>query len=197
MLEYDASRKSIIAAMDNLPARQFADMTVTLGKNGSDKFTNSLTKNKQNLNGISLAIIGGPLLKQNFVILDLVEKLGGRIVLNATETGERGLCAPFDHRRLRENPLMELSNAYFNGIHDASRRPNSELYKWLKKMFVDREVRGIIFHRNLWCDIWHAELKRLKDWIGLPVLDIESTGDGESNQQRNENRIRAFLEMLP
>ena len=91
---------------------------------------------------------------------------------------------------------MELANAYFNSIHDASRRPNSELYKWLKKMLADREVRGIIFHRNLWCDIWHAELKRLKDWVGLPFLDIESTCDGESNQPRNENRIRAFLEML-
>jgi hypothetical protein len=30
----------------------------------------------------------------------------------------------------------------------------------------------------------------------LPVLDIDSTGDGELSLNRNQNRIRAFLEML-
>jgi benzoyl-CoA reductase/2-hydroxyglutaryl-CoA dehydratase subunit BcrC/BadD/HgdB len=91
---------------------------------------------------------------------------------------------------------MELASAYFGGIQDASRRPNSGLYKWLKRKLTDRGVRGIIFHRYVWCDMWHAELQRLKDWTGLPVLDIDTTGDNETRRHRTENRIHAFLETL-
>ena len=116
--------------------------------------------------------------------------------MNATENGERGLCGSFNQRKLKENPLLELADTYFNSIQDASRRPNSELYKWLKKYITERNVRGILFHRNIWCDLWHAELNRLKDWIRLPVLDIESIGDNKSTNQNTINRIRAFLEIL-
>jgi hypothetical protein len=44
--------------------------------------------------------------------------------------------------------------------------------------------------------MWHAELRRLKDWIGLPVLDIDIAGDSEIDRPRTANRIRAFLETL-
>ncbi len=117
-------------------------------------------------------------------------------MLDATETGDRGMCPEFDRRRLRDEPLMELAKAYFGGIQDASRRPNSGLYNWLKCELVGRAVRGIIFRRYLWCDMWHAELRRLKDWTDLPVLDIDAAGDNETDRQRTVNRIRAFLEML-
>jgi benzoyl-CoA reductase/2-hydroxyglutaryl-CoA dehydratase subunit BcrC/BadD/HgdB len=106
------------------------------------------------------------------------------------------MCAPFDRRQLQEEPLMELADAYFGHIPDASRRPNSELYIWLKRELSDRGVKGILFHRYVWCDMWHAEFRRLKDWASLPVLDIDTAGDNEADRHRTENRIRAFLEML-
>ena len=152
--------------------------------------------NPQDSSGIPLAIIGGPLMRQDFLLLDIIEQFGGRIVLDATETGERGLCAQFDRRRLRDDPFAELAGAYFNSIQDVTRRPNSGLYKWLKTEFAQREVRGIIFRRYLWCDMWHAELHRFKGWANLPVLDIDTAGDNEADRQRTANRIRAFLEML-
>jgi benzoyl-CoA reductase/2-hydroxyglutaryl-CoA dehydratase subunit BcrC/BadD/HgdB len=135
-------------------------------------------------------------MRQDFELFDMIEQSGGRVVLDATETGERGMCAPFDHRRFRDEPLMELVDAYFGHIPDASRRPNSELYKWLKREFFGRGVKGILFHRYVWCDMWHAEFRRLKDWVGVPVLDIDTAGDNEADRHRTENRIRAFLEML-
>ncbi len=200
MLKYDKSRKSVLEMNDKLSVIQYAELIEQFSKNGPDEqcrmgFSPCCKKIIKH-NSIPLAIVGSPLLKQDFEILEITEQLGGRIVLNATENGERGLCSPFNQRKLNENPLMELADAYFNGITDASRRPNSELYKWLKKNLVERDVRGIIFHRNIWCDIWHAELQRLKDWSGLPILDIESTGDNKSANQNTINRIRAFLEML-
>jgi len=171
-------------------------MIAAFGRDGPGEEFNDITKHELRIEGVPLAIVGGPLMRREFDILDLAEQAGGRVVLNATETGERGMCAPFDRRRLKDEPLLELANAYFGGIQDASRRPNSEFYKWLKSKFTDREVRGIIFHRYVWCDMWHAELRRLKDWTDLPVLDIDSTGDDETHRQRTANRIHAFLETL-
>jgi len=143
-----------------------------------------------------LAIVGGPLMKTDFSIFDIVEESGGRIVLDATETGERGMCVPFDSRRFGEKPLAELARAYFGGIQDASRRPNGGLYEWLKYEIGGRGVSGIIFHRSIWCDIWHAEVRRMKDCIGLPVLDLDSAGDMQADRPRMVTRIRAFMEML-
>jgi benzoyl-CoA reductase/2-hydroxyglutaryl-CoA dehydratase subunit BcrC/BadD/HgdB len=145
--------------------------------------------------GVPLALVGGPLMQRDRVLFDVVEECGGRIVLDATETGQRGMCGPFDRRRLAEDPLMELAQAYFR-IPDASRRPNSELYRWLKDELVRAGARGIIFHHYVWCDKWHAEFTRLKEWAKLPVLRLDGEGDSEMNTARLRSRVRAFMEML-
>jgi benzoyl-CoA reductase/2-hydroxyglutaryl-CoA dehydratase subunit BcrC/BadD/HgdB len=196
MLEYDSARKSILAARDSLSAMRFAEAIAAIGRDGPDKTPVYATTSEPVIGGVRLAIIGGPLMKQDLAMLDLIEQSGGRIVLDATETGERGMCAAFDRRRLRDEPLMELANAYFGSINDASRRPNSELYKWLRNELASRQVQGILFRRYLWCDIWHAELRRLKDFSDLPVLDIDTGGENDNERHRMANRIRAFLEML-
>ncbi len=196
MLEYDTARTSILAARGYLTSRRYSEAIARFNRDGKSGITRDITDKKPLTDGIPLLIIGGPLLREDFEILDVVENSGGRIVLDATETGERGMCAKFDRRRLRDDPLMELANAYFGGIQDAFRRPNSELYNWLKREIAARGARGIVFHRYVWCDIWHAELRRLKDCIDLPVLDIDTAGDNETYKHRTENRIRVFLEML-
>jgi benzoyl-CoA reductase/2-hydroxyglutaryl-CoA dehydratase subunit BcrC/BadD/HgdB len=217
MLEYDDARRSIRALRPYLSARRYAEAIAAGGSLKGDPAAPRLTNGDGSSDGghpqpvrqaqgsaaieaatlhVPLAIIGGPLMRPDFELFDMVEQLGGRIVLDATETGERGMCAPFDRRALRSAPLTELADAYFGGICDASRRPDSELYKWLKYELAGRAVRGIIFRRYLWCDMWHAELGRLKDWTELPVLDLDSAGDNETERHRTSNRIRAFLEML-
>lgn len=145
--------------------------------------------------GVPIAVVGGPLMQRDRILFDLIEESGGRIVLDATETGSRGLRRAFDRRRIADDPLMELADAYF-GIPDASRRPNSELYTWLKEELARTGACGIVFHRYLWCDAWRAELARLKEWVGMPVLGIDSDGNGETNVARLRTRIRAFLEMF-
>jgi benzoyl-CoA reductase/2-hydroxyglutaryl-CoA dehydratase subunit BcrC/BadD/HgdB len=144
---------------------------------------------------IPIAVVGGPLMQRDRVLFDLIEESGGRVVLDATETGLRGQPRAFDRRQIAEDPLMELADAYFS-IPDASRRPNSELYAWLKKELARTSAKGVVFHHYIWCDAWHAELARLKEWVGLPVLGLDSDGHGETNVARLRTRIRAFLEML-
>jgi benzoyl-CoA reductase/2-hydroxyglutaryl-CoA dehydratase subunit BcrC/BadD/HgdB len=126
----------------------------------------------------------------------MVEEAGGRIVLDATETGERTLPAAFDRRRVRDDPLLELANAYFGHIPDAFRRPNSELYVWLARELDRRGVRGILFRRCVWCDTWAAELGRIREWAPVPVLDIDVDGHDDASRARTAGRLRAFLEML-
>ncbi len=147
------------------------------------------------LEGVPLAIVGGPLMQRDRVLFDIVEECGGRIVLDATETGQRGRPEAFDRRRLAEDPLMELAQAYFR-IPDASRRPNSELYQWLKDQLARTDAHGILFHHYVWCDKWHAEFERLKEWIKLPMLRLDSEGEGEMDSARVRNRIYAFVEAL-
>jgi len=192
MIEYDDMRTSILSARGCLSARMFSE---AIAKNRVCNELHTLPCAKC-APGISLAIVGGPLMRPDLDLFDMIEQSGGSIVLDATETGERGMCRAFDRRRLAEDPLTELADAYFTGIPDASRRPNDELYTWLERELAGRGVRGIIFHRYVWCDLWHAELGRLKDWNNLPVLDIDSAGDSEIERPRIQNRIRAFLEML-
>jgi benzoyl-CoA reductase/2-hydroxyglutaryl-CoA dehydratase subunit BcrC/BadD/HgdB len=148
------------------------------------------------LSGIPLAILGGPLLETDCHIFDLIERAGGRIVLDATEHGQRTLPRPFDPARVAADPLQELADAYFDGIPDAFRRPDTQLYEWLGRELAARQVRGIILHRYVWCDLWHAEGQRLKQWSSMPLLELDVGPDDTGAPNRIQGRIEAFLEML-
>jgi benzoyl-CoA reductase/2-hydroxyglutaryl-CoA dehydratase subunit BcrC/BadD/HgdB len=149
-----------------------------------------------NATGIPLAILGGPLMETDREFFALVERAGGRVVLDATEGAERTLPRPFDPAPVASNPLEELADAYFDGIPDAFRRPNTKLYDWLGRELAARQVRGIILRRYLWCDLWHAELQRLKQWSPTPVLEVDVGPDDIGFPNRVQGRIEAFLEML-
>ena len=114
--------------------------------------------------GIPLAILGGPLWEDDYALYDVVEELGGRVVLDGTEGGQRTLPRAFDPLQMAADPLQELADAYFDAIPDAFRLLNHRLYQWLGRELADRQVRGILLRRYVWCDLWHAEAERLKQW---------------------------------
>jgi benzoyl-CoA reductase/2-hydroxyglutaryl-CoA dehydratase subunit BcrC/BadD/HgdB len=145
---------------------------------------------------IPLAILGGPLLATDGDFFDLIERAGGRVVLDATEGSQRTSPRLFEPARVAADPLQELADAYFDGILDAFRRPNRRLYEWLGRELAARQVRGIILRRYLWCDLWHGEVQRLKQWSPTPVLELDVGPDDISSPNRMQGRIEAFLEML-
>ena len=142
-----------------------------------------------------VAIVGGPLARGDGRLFDALSKAGGRVVLDGTESGLRTFPAPLDRRRLRDDPLMELVDAYFGTIPDAFRRPDTLLYQWLGRELAASAVRGIIVWRYVWCDMWAAAAARLREATALPVLDLDVTGDA-SEAGRAANRIQAFMEVL-
>ena len=101
---------------------------------------------------------------------DLIERVGGRIVLDASETGERALPAPVDARRLAVDPLGELVEAYFGAIPAVFRRPASRLGQYLLPELSDRGVQGVVVARHVWCDLWRAEVSCLRESIELPIV---------------------------
>ena len=145
---------------------------------------------------IPLAIVGGPVMQQHGTIFDMIERAGGRVVLDATEGGQRTMPAKFERRRLGEDPLRELASAYFGSIPDPLRRPNDGFYRWLADTLAARRARGLLLWRYVWCDTWHAELHRLKQTAGVPVLDVDAGDEEDGSLGRTVGRIEAFLEML-
>jgi benzoyl-CoA reductase/2-hydroxyglutaryl-CoA dehydratase subunit BcrC/BadD/HgdB len=198
MREYERARQSLVDKRDTFSARQFADELAQL-RGGASRTLRSQAEpgnEVRSSKGMPLAVVGGTVLEDDMVFFDFLENAGGRVVLDATEAGERTLPRKFDAERLAADPLRELADAYFTAIPDVFRRPNSGFYDWLGRELAERRVRGIVFRRYVWCDLWHAELQRLKQWSPVPVLDLDAGADDASAAGRTEGRIESFLEML-
>ena len=190
---YDARRAQWRGALGTLPPRRANDAVATFDlERPPDASSVPPTAARH---GVPVAVVGGPLLQGDSGVFDLIERAGGRVVLDATESGERGLPAPFDRRRLRDDPLMELVEAYFGTIPDAFRRPDDMLRAYLEREVAAGAARGIIVWRYLWCDHWAAFVPRLREATGLPVLDLDVSVD-TGHLGRVSNRIQAFLEVL-
>lgn len=196
MLEYDRIRTSLLAMEDKLSPRRFAEV--------ADDFQETCVFRPHVIadappvsrEGIRVALVGGPRRREDLALFDLVAESGGYVALDASENGIRGFCRPFDRDRLAEDPFGELADAYFDGIVDVSRRPNDPFYEWLGARLQERQVRGIILHRYLWCDLWHAEVERIRQRFGLPLLDLDLDGHNLLTDARTRTRIAAFMEML-
>ena len=145
-------------------------------------------------NQIPLALVGGPFLAPHWKLLDEIEAAGGRVVLNATENGERSLSPAFAFEA-GANPLAVLVRGCCDNVVDVFQRPNTRLYSWLKPRLVSRHVRGIVLWHFTGCDLWRAEAQTLRETLGLPVLLLQAGGE-PGTTPRDVNRIEAFAETL-
>jgi hypothetical protein len=203
MLDHQRARREWLAARPHTTAREAHRSLVELRSRGPDKINGYRRparalggRLRRDPTGVALAVVGGPLLAGDDALFDLLEDTGARVALDGTEGGERTLPAEFDERRLAADPLEELASAYFGHITDVFQRPNHRLYAWLSREVEARGVCGVVVRRYLWCDLWHAELHRLRESSRVPVLDLDVGPHEESAQSRNATRIEAFLEVL-
>lgn len=195
MVRYDLARRELLRRSGEMSAREFSEAVAGLrGGVFEDTITPVGSHTVKSRESIPLALVGGPLFEEDRRRLDVIENLGGRIVLDATESGERTLPAPLNEIRPGDDPLSELARIYFDSIPDIFRRPNDTLFDWLASETKRRGARGIIVRRHLWCDLWHAELPRLREECALPLLDWQQDGDG--SEAAFLTRIEAFMEML-
>ena len=196
MNAYEQKRQRLVGLMHELGARQRAEAIAAI--HGDETPPAEMVDHagaEHNTNAAPVALVGSAVPRHQWWIDGEVEQLGGTIALDATDYGERGLPSRFDRRLMRDDPFEAMAAAYFDSIPHAGRRPNTDLYEWLRSRLSERGIRGIIVRRCTWCDLWHAEVARLREWVAIPVLDIdfdEEAGD----KGRALGRIQAFMEML-
>ena len=193
MTDLDAKRSALRAARPRMSPRRFAEELMAFHEDPVDYRAPGPDPGVK-VRGVPVALVGSPLPRKEFGIHDAVERAGGRVVLDATAAGEMTLPAAFAAEAIESDAVAELVRCYFGGIPDAFRRPNTRLYDWLQAEIAARGVEGVIVKHETWCDTWHGEAQRLREWAGVPVLTLQSA-DGHIDSHA-ASRIEAFLETL-
>jgi len=161
---------------------------------------NELMKKKEHLaeskDGTKIALMGGPMISSDAGLIKILEDNSANIALDATEQGE--LSQPdIDSDNLEKDPIAELANAYFADIPDIAKRPNTQFYDKAEIMIKERGIEAIIVRIYPWCDLWHAEVQRIKEYFDLPVLQITADINvAPLNDKRLQTRLNAFMEMI-
>ncbi len=191
MRAYDAARERLQAARDTLTPRQYSEAWAQFDPEAALPAPSPDALGPAD--AVPLALAGGPMLQEQFGLFDLVERLGGRIVLTAVEGGRLTAPGPFDPDRIARDPLAELARAY-HAVPHPMRRPDTPLGQWLDREMEAAAPRGILFLRYLWCDLWHVALARLKERTALPVLDMDIAD--HDVPARLAGKVQAFIETL-
>lgn len=186
---FGAARTTLRQCAGRIPARTWQE-AAELGPD-----TPTLAQESQQNHGIPIALVGGPLCREDRWVLDLLEQLGGRLALDATETGERGLPSPYCPKTLSADPLDAIVKAFFDGIPDAFRRPDTLLYDTLDREIQARGVRAIALVRYPWCDHWHAQTTRLKERFGMPVVELDLSGGDAGSRERLATRLETLVQI--
>lgn len=140
---------------------------------------------------IPLALAGAHPMAEDGLWMGLFEKRAARIVTDLTLPED-----PRFDRRSACDPFEELADGCFDAIEEIFQRPNSRFYRRLDRGLQRAPVKGLVIRRYLWCDLWHAEIERLRQWAPVPVLDLEISGRVESDRHRLSTRIQSFMEMV-
>ena len=185
------SRKRLLELAPRCSGRQYAEAIARFHWDGSVSVPDHPTPPASG--AIPLAMVGGPLTASQWGLLQTIEAAGARIVLNATESGERSLLPVFRLENVRDDPIGALARGYFDNCVDVFQRPNTRLYSWLGGRLTARGVRGIVLWVHTGCDLWRAEVQTLRETFRLPVLLLEADAV-PGGSSREANRIQAFVE---
>ena len=141
---------------------------------------------------IRLAVAGPHGTAWDSVWLDMIARAGAGIVQDCSLP----TTPVFNRRAVMQDPFSELADACFDTIQDVFQRPNSLFYQKLDRVLRQSAIKGLIVRRYLWCDLWHAEVYRLKQWSPVPVLDLEIGNRPQDEKHRLATRIQSFMEMV-
>jgi hypothetical protein len=199
MARYRLARSQLLVAAAHLSARQCCEAIARFHWDGSINL--EANGRRPETDAIPLAVVGGPLPAWQWNVLDALEGAGGRVVLNATEAGERSLGPPLPAEQgpagacTLSDLVCLLTRGFLDNCVDVFQRPNTRLYSWLKERLAARKVRGIVLWHYVGCDLWRAEAQPLREASGLPVLLLDAN-EAAGDALRQSGRIQAFLESL-
>lgn len=202
--DHNRRRLALLEAAPVLPAREFLEALAEYYGNGrATVLARTQTKPASSAHGLPLALVGGPLPRSQWHAIERIESMGGRIVLNACEPGERNLWreppskpgVPSPNPACLGELLVSLAQSYLRNITDVFQRPNTRLYSWLGVRLRERNVRGILLWHQPWCDLWRGEAQTMREAFRLPVIQIDAD-EAEGGTSRRTGRMEAFIESL-
>lgn len=193
MQRYEEGRENLLACREFQTSRGHAEEVARFHSTGEVACGEPATARAKT--AIPLLLLGSPLREDDLHLLDLLDRAGGWVAVDGTEFGEREWPRRFDRRRMKEDAFEEMADAYFGHIPAIFRRPNSRFFEWLGEEVRRTPAKGIVFAAHPWCDLWRAELPRIREAGGLPVLAIGLAGEGLADGALT-TRIQAFMEMI-
>lgn len=157
--------------------------------------------------GVPVALVGGPLLPSQWSLFDAVEAAGGRVVLNATEPGERsGLLNQAE--ALRETvyaaagaplPALEMLIAEMLAVHFRSDRDESRVVLGGLVQEATRRVEAVVVSRIPGAShcAWEGAYLRehLAADLGVPAVEIEVPPVCDALLPALRTRLQAVLEI--
>jgi benzoyl-CoA reductase/2-hydroxyglutaryl-CoA dehydratase subunit BcrC/BadD/HgdB len=197
---YARARETLLAQAEICPARGYAEAIARFHWEGPPA---SMAVNRAAPDSaVRLALIGGPLPRAQWHLIEVIERTGARVVLNGTEAGERSLWTGQSAEN-QANPGADsvpsmrswLARNYVRNCVDMFQRPNTRLYAWLEERLAARAIQGIILWHYVGCDLWRAEAQSLREAFGLPLLLLDA-GDAPQASARDNGRVEAFVESL-
>lgn len=200
----DAQLREIVQSTEEQKARLRAFLQENPARSGVEALTAwlgqgmmppTMTVAGDGREGVPLALLGGPLRRSHWSLFDAIVEVGGRVVLNGTEPGERCLTPPLAEEQADRPAAIRLADHYFDHVIDVFSRPNTRLYEWLRRRLKETAARGLVLWTEVGCDLWRAEAPSLREAFGLPVLLLDGQG-GLANLPRDQNRLSALVESL-
>lgn len=197
---YARAREALLAQAEICPARVYAELIARFHWEGPP--ASMAEGSAAHDSAVRLALIGGPLPRAQWHLIEVIERTGARVVLNGTEAGERSLWRGLSAEK-QANPgpdwvssmRLWLARNHVRNCVDMFQRPNTRLYAWLKERLAARAVRGIVLWHYVGCDLWRAEAQSLREAFGLPLLLLDA-GDAPPASARDNGRVEAFVESL-
>lgn len=160
----------------------------------SGKLNDLPQESSPNCNRSSILLVGSPTGIATRPLAELIEKFGGQITIDFTECGWHHLPTKLDQRLLLDDPFEAMVNAYEN-LPGIFHRPNVNWYCAIRDFIQNVPIKGIIFWQQPWCDLWHGEIQRFKNWSPLPVLALTANDHGQIDAHAS-GRIEAFMEII-
>jgi Benzoyl-CoA reductase/2-hydroxyglutaryl-CoA dehydratase subunit, BcrC/BadD/HgdB len=131
-------------------------------------------------------------------LIDIVEKLGGRVVGDDLWSG----LLPSLGLNIKELSVNGLADAYLNRVpHGAlpylDLKTDRRLLN-LQSLIDTNKAKGVIYHTLRYCDPFSfkaGETKEVINQVGIPLLEIHTEYAG-SDYEAIRTRVEAFVEMI-
>ncbi|MDZ7814805.1 MAG: 2-hydroxyacyl-CoA dehydratase family protein [Planctomycetota bacterium] len=136
--------------------------------------------------GKKVVLVGGLYGAHEWEIASMLEEAGLQVAADLLCTSGRDITP---RTSTEDMPVFDrLVLDYFNRLPCMPSLPNKRFYNHLENLFVNRDVKGMIYIRPANCDSYDTEEERLHWSIDAPMLTL---GD-EYDQLHNEKLMRTL-----